>query len=360
MIFGCSSKKTDENKAEQSTERSGELVFSDASVKCEGKEGFLGGKHVNIVVSASVKNDTENPINADNLPKLVTNSGDEVAKPKPKESKLLSGETCSVEYKGELDLKDKTEASVSFDGKVAFSGLDDAQKKLNEDIANVQKEFADKDAAKEEKKAQDTSDKEAKKKAVEESTGKTADEALSAATAADYTPKFKDSAGVDVTKAVKDASNGSEAHGAKVAKVEAKEGLFFNSVMFTRDYTEPAAAQKREEDAAKLAEKEQEKNLAANETVSQKNARRTALSYLDFTAFSRDGLIKQLEYEKFSNEDATYAVDNCGADWNEQAAKMAASYLENMPFSHQSLVEQLVFEGFTEEEAEYGVSTTGL
>ena len=37
------------------------------------------------------------------------------------------------------------------------------------------------------------------------------------------------------------------------------------------------------------------------------------------SAFSRKGLIEQLEYEGFSNDDATYAVDHCGADWNEQA-----------------------------------------
>lgn len=40
-------------------------------------------------------------------------------------------------------------------------------------------------------------------------------------------------------------------------------------------------------------------------TVSQRNAVRTAEDYLDYTAFSREGLIQQLEYEGFSTEDAT-------------------------------------------------------
>jgi len=96
------------------------------------------------------------------------------------------------------------------------------------------------------------------------------------------------------------------------------------------------------------------------ETAGQYNARRSAASYLRLTAFSRSGLIKQLQYEKFSLEDATYGVDAQNADWNTQAAKSAASYLKLMSFSRLSLIAQLVYEGFSQSEAEYGVSTTGL
>ena len=76
-----------------------------------------------------------------------------------------------------------------------------------------------------------------------------------------------------------------------------------------------------------------------------------AQSYLRFMAFSREGLIDQLEYEGFSHSDAVYAVDNCGADWYEQAAKKAESYLEIMSFSTSGLISQLEFEGFTHDEA---------
>lgn len=38
-------------------------------------------------------------------------------------------------------------------------------------------------------------------------------------------------------------------------------------------------------------------------------------------ALSRQGLINQLEYEKFTEEQSIYGADNCGANWNEQAAK---------------------------------------
>jgi len=99
---------------------------------------------------------------------------------------------------------------------------------------------------------------------------------------------------------------------------------------------------------------------ASTATVSQKNAVNKAKSYLDFAAFSRDGLVSQLEFDKFSTEDATYGADNSGADWNEQAAKKAKSYLDFMSFSREGLIDQLVFDKFTEAQATYGVDSVGL
>ena len=98
----------------------------------------------------------------------------------------------------------------------------------------------------------------------------------------------------------------------------------------------------------------------AKESVSQSNARKKAESYLSIMAFSREGLIEQLEFEGFSNVDATYGTDAQGADWNEQAAKKAQSYLDTMAFSRSGLIDQLLFEGFTQEQAEYGVNAVGL
>lgn len=94
-------------------------------------------------------------------------------------------------------------------------------------------------------------------------------------------------------------------------------------------------------------------------TMGQQNAVDKANSYLQFQAFSRTGLIQQLEFEGFPNADATFAVDNIGADWTAQAALKAQSYLDSMSFSREGLVEQLVFEGFTPEEAEAGVVAVG-
>ena len=94
-------------------------------------------------------------------------------------------------------------------------------------------------------------------------------------------------------------------------------------------------------------------------TMGQSNAYNMANRYLQIMPFSRSGLIKQLDYEGFSTEDATFAVDKCNVDWNEQAAKHAKKYLDTMSFSRSGLIKQLKYEGYTQEQAEYGVSAVG-
>ena len=98
---------------------------------------------------------------------------------------------------------------------------------------------------------------------------------------------------------------------------------------------------------------------AQTATTGEKNALKSAQSYLNYTAFSRDGLIGQLEYEGYSTEEATYAADNCGADWNEQALKCAKDYLEYSAFSYTGLIGQLEYEEFTKEQATYGADNCG-
>ena len=97
------------------------------------------------------------------------------------------------------------------------------------------------------------------------------------------------------------------------------------------------------------AEPEEEEQPAEESpaSMSEKNALRKAGQYLDIMSFSYTGLIKQLEYDGFSTEDATYAADNCGADWNEQAAKKAEQYLDLMAFSRDGLIKPLEYDGFT-------------
>ena len=85
-------------------------------------------------------------------------------------------------------------------------------------------------------------------------------------------------------------------------------------------------------------------------------ALKSAEKYLNYSAFSYSGLIEQLEYEGYTEEEASYGVDNCGADWNEQAAKKAQQYLDYSSFSRSGLIDQLKYEGFTPDQAEYGVS----
>ena len=99
---------------------------------------------------------------------------------------------------------------------------------------------------------------------------------------------------------------------------------------------------------------------SVNESASQKNAVRAAESYIDISPFSKKGLIKQLEFEQYSTEDATYAVNAITVDWNEQAARSAKNYLDISAFSRSGLIEQLEFEGYTTEEATFGVDQQGL
>ena len=94
--------------------------------------------------------------------------------------------------------------------------------------------------------------------------------------------------------------------------------------------------------------------------VSQQQAVKSAEDYLDTMAFSRTGLIKQLEFEGFSAADATYAVDHVTVDWNAQADASAKEYMDMGGFSHKSLLAQLVFEGFTAAQAAHGVKSVGL
>ena len=96
-----------------------------------------------------------------------------------------------------------------------------------------------------------------------------------------------------------------------------------------------------------------------NVTNGQKNALKSAKNYLSLMGFSKSGLIKQLEFDGYSSEDATYAAENCNANWNEQAAKSAKNYLDTMPFSKSELIHQLEFDGYSKEEAEYGAQSAG-
>lgn len=99
---------------------------------------------------------------------------------------------------------------------------------------------------------------------------------------------------------------------------------------------------------------------ATSATVSQKNAVRKAQSYLSYSGFSRDGLVTQLEFEKFSHEDAVYGADNSGGNWNQEAAQKAKSYMDMSGYSRDGLIQQLLFEKFTQAQAEYGANAVGL
>lgn len=134
-----------------------------------------------------------------------------------------------------------------------------------------------------------------------------------------------------------------------------------------------AAAEKAaaEEAAADKAAAEQAAaEEAAKGTPSQQQAYSAAIDYLGFSAFSRAALIGQLSSKygsQFPAADAEFAVARIEregkVDWNEQAAIAAKEYLEFSSFSRQGLLDQLMSRHgsqFTRAQAEYGVNQTGL
>jgi hypothetical protein len=105
--------------------------------------------------------------------------------------------------------------------------------------------------------------------------------------------------------------------------------------------------------------------LAQSLSGPQKNAVRSANSYLDMTGFSRDGLIDQLSSpygDGYSVGDATAAVDSLSVDWNAQAVKSARQYLSMMGFSCNGLIEQLSSDAgdkYSVGQATYGAQQSG-
>lgn len=101
---------------------------------------------------------------------------------------------------------------------------------------------------------------------------------------------------------------------------------------------------------------------AANQDWNSQAAN-SAIDYLVHGSFSRSGLIRQLEFEKYTTAEATYGVDRTNADWNRYAVKSAKEILysrpASMPVSRAELINMLEVAGFTPEQAEFGVSGAG-
>ena len=121
----------------------------------------------------------------------------------------------------------------------------------------------------------------------------------------------------------------------------------------------PATASPTSTPVASIVSNEAESSPSESMTTGQRNALASADTYLRFMNFSYSGLVKQLEFEGFTTEEATFAADHCGADWMEQAKGSALSYLNVSAFSYTGLIDQLEFEGYTTEEATYGADQCG-
>lgn len=132
-------------------------------------------------------------------------------------------------------------------------------------------------------------------------------------------------------------------------------------------HADKVVAQQKQE---KKQEKKDDKSPAADNspapkptphyTTNQEQAIGAAADYLDYAAFSRSGLIEQLEFEDYSTKDATFAVEHIKVNWMKQAAASAAEYLDYDSFSRGGMIEQLEFEGFTAAQAAHGATSVGL
>ena len=150
-----------------------------------------------------------------------------------------------------------------------------------------------------------------------------------------------------------------------------------DTITVTRHHTQAeleAIAQARRERERKEREhreveerEEREHKEVEDATPSQQNALRAAEKYLEYTAFSKAGLIEQLSSsagDKYPEQDAVWAVEHLHhVNWDDQAVKSAKKYLEYTSFSCQGLIEQLsssAGEKFTVEQAEYAAKKVGL
>lgn len=97
-------------------------------------------------------------------------------------------------------------------------------------------------------------------------------------------------------------------------------------------------------------------------SVQQQQAIRSAQNYLDTMGFSKTGLVKQLEFEHFSRDEAKAAIAALDPkpNWKDEAAQAAQNYLDTMGMSRAGLIEQLRFDGFTKSQAEHGADEVGL
>ncbi|MBS3071197.1 Ltp family lipoprotein, partial [Candidatus Pacearchaeota archaeon] len=94
-------------------------------------------------------------------------------------------------------------------------------------------------------------------------------------------------------------------------------------------------------------------------TLGERNALKSAQSYLKYSGFSEKGLEDQLDYEGYTSLEINYAINNVEVDWNEEAYESAESYLKYSSFSKQELHDQLEYEGFTESQIQYALEQVG-
>lgn len=101
------------------------------------------------------------------------------------------------------------------------------------------------------------------------------------------------------------------------------------------------------------------KSAGSKATLGEQNALKSAKSYLSFLSFSKIGLEEQLRFEGYLESEIRYAINNCNANWYQEAYECAKSYLSFSSFSRIELHDQLEYEGFEEAEIQYALTKVG-
>ena len=83
-----------------------------------------------------------------------------------------------------------------------------------------------------------------------------------------------------------------------------------------------------------------------------------AMDYLEEEHYSYNGLIDRLE-NFYSYENAKYAADNCGADWQRNAVLTAEDLLREGAYSQKEIQTQLAYKKFTQEEIRSAIAACG-
>ncbi len=108
------------------------------------------------------------------------------------------------------------------------------------------------------------------------------------------------------------------------------------------------------------------RTTSSGSSVPEQNAINSAKQYLQTQAFSKQGLIDQLDSsfgDKFPAGVATAAVNSLNVNWDAEAVQAAKQYLQTESFSCQGLIQQLSSSfgsKFTPAQAQYGAQKVGL
>ncbi|WP_297673713.1 hypothetical protein [Slackia sp.] len=95
-------------------------------------------------------------------------------------------------------------------------------------------------------------------------------------------------------------------------------------------------------------------------TLSQQNALKQTRDYLTWLHPSYAYLIDWLEtYDGYTHEDAVFAADYCGADWNEQAILCAKDRMSMSGASRDGLAEELRYMQFDNAQIEQALAAVG-